>query len=164
MAEYDAFGNVAGYVTGDANRLMSDGTYNYKYDDEGHTSVRTEIATGNFREFHWDHRSRLCAVVDKLANRAATQEVHFTYDTLDRRIAKSVAATPQGGVLTRHPSRICTLIKLSPLLAMMALFSTWPMTVTTLQCPLRILPDGSRFVLDFHSTLDAFNPVVIRID
>ena len=36
---YDANGNrtMTGYSTGTGNRLLSDGTYNYTYDDEGNT-------------------------------------------------------------------------------------------------------------------------------
>ena len=64
--EYDANGNRAssslhgdGYVTGDGNRLLSDGTFDYEYDNEGNMVLRTEIATGAVREFIWDNRNRL---------------------------------------------------------------------------------------------------------
>lgn len=109
--EYDANGNRleshlhgTGYVTGRGNRLESDGTYNYEYDDEGNTVTRTRIsgteADGStMREFVWDHRNRLIAVIDKLPDGTTpTQEVRFTYDALDRRIAKSVDTTPLDAV------------------------------------------------------------------
>ncbi|MFO0901979.1 MAG: RHS repeat-associated core domain-containing protein [Pirellulales bacterium] len=103
--QYDANGNREasylhgdGYLTGPANRLLSDGTYNYEYDLEGNTVRRTEIATGDYREFHWDHRNRLTAVIDRTAAGVATQIVEFTYDALGRRIAKSVDATPADAV------------------------------------------------------------------
>jgi YD repeat-containing protein len=34
------------YLTGENNQLLSDGTYNYEYDNEGNRIRRTEIATG----------------------------------------------------------------------------------------------------------------------
>ncbi len=96
---YDANGNRVtsslhgnGYVTGPNNRLLSDGTYNYIYDPEGNLARRTEIASGNFREFIWDHRNRLVAVIDKDVLEAETQRVEFTYDAFDRRISKAVQA------------------------------------------------------------------------
>jgi RHS repeat-associated protein len=97
---YDANGNRIessihsdGYQTGDANRLLSDGTYNYEYDNEGNLIRQTEIASGNIQEFEWDYRNRLVAVVDKDADGNETQRVEFTYDTLDRRIAKTGLGT-----------------------------------------------------------------------
>jgi RHS repeat-associated protein len=107
---YDANGNRIessihgdGYQTGDGNRLLSDGTYNYEYDNEGNLIRRTEIATDNVREFEWDYRNRLIAVIDKDAEGNETQRVEFTYDAFDRRIAKEVDSTPQDnndGVVT----------------------------------------------------------------
>jgi RHS repeat-associated protein len=107
---YDANGNRleshlhgSSYVTGRGNRLLSDGTYNYEYGDEGNTIRRTRIsgaeADGStVREFVWDHRNRLVAVVDKQPIGTKTQEVKFTYDALDRRIFKSVDAAPTDAV------------------------------------------------------------------
>ena len=102
---FDANGNRlessqhgTGYLTGPANRLLSDGTYNYTYDDEGNMRTRTEIATGAVREFTWDHRNRLVSVVDKNSGGEATQEVRFGYDALDRRIAKAVDTPPLNAV------------------------------------------------------------------
>lgn len=99
---FDANGNRisshlhgSGYVTGPGNRLLSDGTFNYDYDNEGNLIRRTEIATGNYREFLWDHRNRLIAVFDRDAASAEIQRVEFTYDAFDRRISKSVDTNPQ---------------------------------------------------------------------
>ena len=98
---YDANGNRksssihgSGYVTGPGNRLFSDGTFNYKYDNEGNLILRTEIATSNFREFQWDFRNRLVAVIDKSSSGTPTQSVEFSYDAINRRISKSVDTTP----------------------------------------------------------------------
>lgn len=79
-----------GYQTGQGNRLLSDGTFNYAYDNEGNVIRRTEIATNKVREFQWDHRNRLTAVIDKDSAGAIVQRVDYTYDALDRRISKAV--------------------------------------------------------------------------
>ena len=83
------------YSTGLNNRLLTDGTYNYQYDAEGNMVLQIEIATGEEREFVWDHRNRLTAIVDKDSASDALQEVAFTYDAMNRRIAKEVNADPQ---------------------------------------------------------------------
>ncbi|MEM9808263.1 MAG: hypothetical protein AAF959_23610, partial [Cyanobacteria bacterium P01_D01_bin.56] len=94
---YDANGNRTnsslhgnGYVTGDNNQLLSDGTYNYTYDDEGNLLTRTEIATGNVRTFTWDYRNRLIAVSDTDTTGNELQRVEYIYDAFDRRISKTV--------------------------------------------------------------------------
>ncbi len=95
--QYDANGNRlqshlhnGGYVTGAANRLLSDGTLNYQYDAEGNRIRQTDIATGDYREFNYDHRNRLVSVVDFSAADVEQQRVEFSYDATGRRISKSV--------------------------------------------------------------------------
>lgn len=93
---YDANGNrtLPGYQTGPGNRLLSDGVFNYQYDNEGNLVRRTEIATGRVRDLEWDHRNRLVAVTDRVSlGGAVTQRVQYTYDAQNRRIAKAVDAT-----------------------------------------------------------------------
>ncbi|WP_199308523.1 RHS repeat-associated core domain-containing protein [Aphanizomenon flos-aquae] len=99
---YDANGNRVtssihgnGYVTGKGNRLLSDGKYNYEYDNEGNLTKQTEIATGKVQELTWDYRNRLVAFVDKDAAGKETQRVEFTYDAFNRRIAKAIDTNPQ---------------------------------------------------------------------
>ena len=99
---YDANGNRItssihgnGYVTGQGNRLLSDGKYNYGYDNEGNLTKQTDIATGKVQELTWDYRNRLVAFVDKDAAGKETQRVEFTYDAFNRRIAKAVDTNPQ---------------------------------------------------------------------
>jgi len=94
---YDANGNRLdshlhgeNYQTGEANRLISDGTYSYEYDDEGNMVLRTEDATGDYRTFEFDHRNRLFRVTDFSSGDVILQEVTYTYDALDRRIARTV--------------------------------------------------------------------------
>jgi RHS repeat-associated protein len=107
---YDSNGNRLesqrhgkGYKTdpNTANRLKSDGTYNYEYDNNGNQIRRTRISGAEengstVREFAWDYRNRLIRVTDRAsAGGVLIQEVTFTYDALDRRIAKT-----SGGVTT----------------------------------------------------------------
>ncbi|NLS98225.1 MAG: DUF3836 domain-containing protein [Planctomycetaceae bacterium] len=62
---YDENGNrtlvngSTSYTTGDHNRLTSDGTYNYTYDNEGNVLTKTNISTSESVEYTWDHRNRL---------------------------------------------------------------------------------------------------------
>ena len=78
------------YLHGDGNRLLSDGEFDYEYDAEGNLIRRIDISTGSFREFEWDHRNRLTAIVDKDVNESEQQRVSFIYDALNRRITKTV--------------------------------------------------------------------------
>jgi RHS repeat-associated protein len=79
-----------GYTTGDHNRLLSDGTYNYEYDAEGNRTRRTEIVTGEVTEYHWDHRNRLIRVSTRTTdNGLLTTDTSYVYDTQNRWIARS---------------------------------------------------------------------------
>ena len=95
---YDDTGNRtnAGYVTGDHNRLLSDGTYTYEYDNEGNRVRRVAITSGENTEYSWDYRNRLTSVVTKDSSGAITKSVEYTYDVYDRRIAKSVDSDGDG--------------------------------------------------------------------
>ncbi|MDB9524571.1 RHS repeat-associated core domain-containing protein [Oscillatoria sp. CS-180] len=53
-------------------------------------TTQTEIATGNKRTFVWDHLNRLIAVIDEDSADIQIQRVDYTYDVMNRRIAKSV--------------------------------------------------------------------------
>ena len=90
---YDANGNrtFSGYVTGDNNLVLSDGTYDYEYDSQGNRTRRTHIATGDATDYHWDHRNRLTKVVSKDSIGTVTKTVEYTYDVFNRRVAKTVA-------------------------------------------------------------------------
>jgi YD repeat-containing protein len=89
---YDANGNRAGggYVTGPNNQVLSSGTFNYSYDNEGSLAAKTEIASGNVTTFTYDHRHRLTAVVERSSGGTIVRETSFTYDVFDRRIGKTV--------------------------------------------------------------------------
>ncbi len=96
---YDANGNRTnpGYVTGEYNRLLSDGTYNYDYDPEGNRTKRTEIATGAVTEHVWDHRNRLVAVIDRASDGGpVVQSVRYVYDSQNRWIGRVLDADGDG--------------------------------------------------------------------
>ena len=99
---YDAAGNRSGadYDTAAANRLTSDGTFDYTYDDEGNLLTRTRIsadpADDKIVEYQWDHRNRLIGVVNKDSAGLVTQQVQYTYDVFNNRIIKSVDADGPG--------------------------------------------------------------------
>src|SRR5690606_30063393 len=95
---YDANGNrtLSGYSTGGNNQLLSDGTFNYTYDDEGNRLSKTNIATGELIEYSWDHRNRLTGIVTKDSLGIVTHEVQYTYDIFSRRIVKAIDADGAG--------------------------------------------------------------------
>jgi YD repeat-containing protein len=93
---YNANGNsvAAALTTKPGNRLLADATY----DADGNLLRSTHRANQTVRDFTWDHRDRLTCIVDQDATNAETREVRFTYDTLNRRIAKAVDTTPADAV------------------------------------------------------------------
>jgi RHS repeat-associated protein len=96
---FDANGNrtMTGYTTGSNNRLTSDGTYNYTYDNEGNRTLRTKISDGSKTEYGWDYRNRLIRITEKTSGGTVTKESLYTYDQFDRRLSKSVAPDGPGG-------------------------------------------------------------------
>jgi YD repeat-containing protein len=102
---YDANGNrtSGGATIGPNTQVLSDGTYDYDYDDEGNLSRKSEIATGEYTEYAYDHRNRLTSATTYSSGGIILEEVEFTYDVFDRRIAKTVdadGAGPQTAVTT----------------------------------------------------------------
>jgi RHS repeat-associated protein len=89
---YDLNGNRtnAGNQTGGNNQLLTDGTYNYAYDDEGNRIRRTAIATGVVTEYSWDYRNRLTQVTEKNAAGVVVRSSDYKYDVYNDRIAKTV--------------------------------------------------------------------------
>ena len=63
---YDDAGNRTGasIVVGDGNRIASDGQFSYTYDDEGNLTTKTNISTGAFTRYAYDHRNRLTQADD----------------------------------------------------------------------------------------------------
>ncbi|WP_299971467.1 RHS repeat-associated core domain-containing protein [uncultured Roseobacter sp.] len=103
--EYDLNGNRittqtqgTDYVTGAGNRLLEDSRYTFAYDAEGNMISRVDKATGETRTFTWDYRNRLVEVLDEAADGTDLMRAKYTYDPLDRRVAKMVDLTPSDGV------------------------------------------------------------------
>ncbi len=102
---YDANGNrlTSGtsvtYVVGTNNQLLSDGTYDYQYDNNGNLILRTKISDGSTESYTYDARDRLVTVIDKNAAGQQTEEVNYTYDALNRRISEAVT-TAAGTTVT----------------------------------------------------------------
>ena len=101
---YDLGGNrnSAGYGTGAANRVNTDGSYNYSYDDEGNQTAKTAIGSGEKFEYVYDYRNRLTQVTRKNSSNAVLQTVTFTYDPDNRRIKKSVDGVARNFVYDRE--------------------------------------------------------------
>jgi RHS repeat-associated protein len=102
---YDANGNRTnvGYGTGTNNQLLTDGIYNYQYDDEGNRTKRVEISTGKVTEYVWDYRNRLAGVLFKDAVGVVTKTIEYLYDVNDRRIGKKIdGVTTERYVLDRN--------------------------------------------------------------
>ncbi len=96
---YDANGNRVGpgYQHAEGNRIVSDGTYEYEYDNEGNRIRRVHIESGVVSEYEWDHRNRLVSVVEREADQPymdltmpgpAIRTTQYTYDAFDRRISQ----------------------------------------------------------------------------
>ena len=75
------------YVTRPNNQLLSDGEFNYEYDDEGNQIRRTNIVTGEITEFEYDHRNRLVRTTVMSSGGIITSESQFVFDVFGRRIA-----------------------------------------------------------------------------
>lgn len=77
---------------GTHNRLQTDGTYNYTYDNEGNTTRRTKIVGGQVTDYTWDHRNRLASVTDRVsASGVKAQQVEYVYDAFNQLNGKRVA-------------------------------------------------------------------------
>jgi RHS repeat-associated protein len=98
---YDAAGNRSGangasYSNTANNRLSSDGTYNYLYDDEGNITRKTLIANANVVTYYsYDHRNRLTGLSEFNQYGTNVKNVAYAYDVFDRRVQKSI--DPDGG-------------------------------------------------------------------
>ncbi len=89
---YDPSGNRTdgSHVTGVANQLLSSGQFDYEYDAEGNQVRRTEVATGAYSDYLYDHRNRLIQIQQYAGNGALLEVINNTYDALNRRIAITV--------------------------------------------------------------------------
>ncbi|TWT29623.1 RHS repeat-associated core domain-containing protein [Blastopirellula retiformator] len=95
---YDDNGNrIDGSRTiGDNNQILSDGTYNYAYDDEGNITLRTNIADGSYTVYEWDHRNRLGSVTDYDVSDVKQQQVVYGYDAYNNLISRDLDSNGDG--------------------------------------------------------------------
>ncbi|XZE42765.1 RHS repeat-associated core domain-containing protein [Pirellulaceae bacterium SH467] len=90
-------GGASQSASGTHNRLQTDGTYNYTYDNEGNVTRRTKISDSTVTDYTWDYRNRLATVTDKdSASGATLKQVEYTYDAFDQRTAKRVDTDGNG--------------------------------------------------------------------
>lgn len=104
---YDADGNRTAsslhgvaYETGPADRVATDGVFDYVYDAEGNLVRRSDLATGASRLFVWDFRDRLTSVVDLDAQQLEVRRTTYFYDPLDRRVAQVDESVADGARAT----------------------------------------------------------------
>ena len=81
LYEYDANGNRKAFETGKNNQLLSDGVFDYKYDDEGNRIAK--VSKNSRTEYFWDHRNRLVRVVDN------GKSVEYAYDYQNRLVRRN---------------------------------------------------------------------------
>nr|WP_269454730.1 PASTA domain-containing protein [Methylomonas koyamae] len=87
----------SGYQTGGNNQLLSDGQYDYSYDNEGNRLSKTRRATGEVTLYDWDYRNRLVGVEKRAsANGAVLSRIEYRYDANNRRIARIVDGVAEG--------------------------------------------------------------------
>ena len=99
------------YATGDYNRMTSDGTFEYEYDDEGNRTQRydwndidtdDEVDVGereDYTKYTWDYRNRLTKVEhfdDDDPSTTSDHTVQYGYDHANRRIKKTLDADGAG--------------------------------------------------------------------
>jgi RHS repeat-associated protein len=99
---YDANGNrqSAGsetYSVGPCNQLLSDGVYEYGYDDEGNLIERWESNSPGWRTYYtWDHRNRLVHV-SKWDGEHEVLIVDFVYDAFNQLVFQVTNEPFEGG-------------------------------------------------------------------
>jgi RHS repeat-associated protein len=93
---YDPNGNPTSASVGDANRILSDGTFDYTYDAEGNRIRRVEIATGTSVEYQWDHRNRLVGTITRDGAGNVVQTEQIRYDDFGWKIERTLDADGAG--------------------------------------------------------------------
>jgi RHS repeat-associated protein len=96
---FDENGNrtMSGYTIGTNNRISTDGTYSFTYDDEGNLLTKTNISTGYKEEYSWDYRNRLTGVTFKDNLNNVLKTVEHSYDYFNRWIRRAVDNDGPGG-------------------------------------------------------------------
>ena len=96
---YDETGNRTGtgFTIGDDNLTLSDGTYDYEYDNEGRRTKRTEISSDDYEVYDWDHRGRLTKVTQFDSSDTELSNVEYSYDVFNRMVRRTLDADGPGG-------------------------------------------------------------------
>jgi len=79
--DYDANENRKAYETGKNNQLLSDGVFDYKYDEEGNRIEKRSKDSST--RYEWDHRNRLVRVLDN------GKSVEYDYDYQNRLVRRN---------------------------------------------------------------------------
>ncbi len=106
-----ANGNQSTYSVGADNRMLFDGTNYYAYDGEGNETLQYD-ASGHARVMTYDDRNRLTELVDYtgatvtngvfVTGTTVVQDIKYTYDVNNLRIAKSVSTSGGAAAVTGY--------------------------------------------------------------
>jgi RHS repeat-associated protein len=77
---WDPNGNRSNYTTTAGNRLQSDGTWNYSYDNVGNTVQKVNISTGETWTYSWNDANMMTLAVDRDSHGNLIQQVTLDYD------------------------------------------------------------------------------------
>lgn len=94
--DYDPNGNreyvnEQEYTTGDSNQLLSDGVWDYSYDDEGNMTGKEEVGGGVTWTYQYDHANHLVHAERRTTNAGYIElSVDYRYDVFGNRVEKSI--------------------------------------------------------------------------
>jgi RHS repeat-associated protein len=74
------------------NRLMSDGAFDYDYDEEGNRILKYDNGNDERIDYAWDHRNRLTTITFKDDLGVPVKIVHQVYDIFNRWIGQQIDA------------------------------------------------------------------------
>lgn len=75
--------------------MEDDGRYEYEYDNEGNLIHRYDSTTAQVLTFKWDNRNRLVEIIEGVGD--PEFRLAYDYDTFNRRVARSMTVTSDGG-------------------------------------------------------------------
>ncbi len=105
--QYDRNGNRTGggYVVGQANELLSDGTWNFTYDAEGNETKKVNIATGVTWTYGYDNANEMTKAQKWTADPAhggtLALEADYHYDVFGNRVEKDITFAGQATQVQR---------------------------------------------------------------
>ncbi|MCS7159075.1 MAG: hypothetical protein RMI91_15410 [Gemmatales bacterium] len=75
---------------GPGNRLLSDGTWDYRYDAEGNLVAKTRLVTGESWTYTYYHSNQLIRAEERDSSWATVLVAEYRYDVFGNRDEKSV--------------------------------------------------------------------------